>query len=503
MMLSQPDHYEVVHMKPKAIVVGAGAAGLAATHSLHQRGVDVTLFEASDHAGGRMYGEEFNGFYIDSGACIFHETQDTVNRWSKDLGVSFDRSPRGHVGTINSKGKSHQLNMERKFAPVNLRTLLASGLFSPKELYQAGKFARFLRRRRDDLNAKDYTRLLDLDTGENLVEFVARHGGKEFATGALLEFFCNVGTLSKPERMGALQGTMLLWDFVFGYPKQTTRNPERCVAEFGIALAEACRQQTRLSTPVEEIVIEDGTVRGVRTPDGFHPADAVVCATTTSAALRLIPDLPDNISDPLRKVTYSSCCHVAFGVEGNPLPKPTYVFTSIPRTDSFVAAYFDSTVASPLSAPPGKGIVHAYAVEEYTDEFASMSEEDIKRKFIEEIRRYAPLMPEEPLFTRVHLWKEAVFLAPGGVMRELYELRRRRFPGVAGLTLAGDYMNMMGVNGALESGAAAAEDILVNVARMIPTGGWSAGPAWNPEAQSKQTEAQVREKSGYQPMTAR
>ena len=453
-------------MKPRVIVVGAGAAGLAATRSLHQRGIDVTLFEASDHAGGRMYGEEFDGFYIDSGACIFHETQDTVNRFSKELGVSFASSPRGHVGTINSRGKSHQLNMERKFAPVNFRTLLASGLFSPKELYQAGKFARFLRRRRDDLNSKDYTRLLDLDTGENLVQFVARHAGREFATGALLEFFFNVGTLSKPDRMGALQGTLLLWDFVFGYPRQTTRNPERCVAAFGIALAEACRRHTLLSTPVKEIVTEDGSVRGVRTRHGFHQADAVVCATTASAALRLIPALPGNISEPLRKVAYSSCCHVAFGVEGNPLPKPTYVFTCIPRTDSFIAAYFDSAVASPLSAPRGKGIVHAYSVEEYADEFASMDENDIKRRFIEEIRRYAPDMPTEPLFTRVHLWKEAVFLAPGGVMRELHELRQQRFPGVSGLTLAGDYMNIMGVNGALNSGLAAADQAAASLMPM-------------------------------------
>ena len=451
-------------MEPRVIVVGGGAAGLAATRALHRRGIDVTLFEASDRAGGRMHGEVVDGFYVDSGACIFHETQDTVNQLSRDLGVSLDRSPRGHVGSIISEGSPHQLNMERKFAPVNFKTMLASKIFSPKELYQAIKFARFLKRRRNDLNQKDYTRLLDFDNGENFVEFVTRHAGKEFANGALLEFFFNVGTLSKPERMGALQGAMLLWDFVFGYPKLATRNPEQCVAAFAIALAEACEEQTQLSTPVERIVIEDGSVRGVTTRSSFHPADAVVCATTASAALRLMPDLPDNMSEPLRKVAYSSCCHVAFGVEGNPLPEPTYVFTFIPRTDSFIAAYFDSTVASPLSAPPGMGIVHAYAVEEFTDELIALSDEDIKRKFIEEIRKYAPDMPEEPLFTRVHRWKEAVYLAPGGVMTELFELRRRGFPGVSGLALAGDYMNMMGVNGALNSGLAAADQIAATIA---------------------------------------
>lgn len=447
-------------MKRRVVVVGGGAAGLAAAYTLRNQGIDVTLFEASHRAGGRMAGEVVDGFYVDSGACIFHETQDTVNQLSGELGVLFDQAPRGHVGTIYSGGKARRLNMERKMATANLRTLLSFDLFSSKELLQAVKFSKALKRRRSDLNRKDHTLLLDLDTGENIVEFAQRQAGKEFAGGAFLEFFFNIATLSKAERMGALQGIMLLWDFALGFPNQTTRNPEKGVAAFAIALSDACRDDTRLQTPVERIVIEEGVTRGVETRDGFSEADAVICATTASAALRIMPNLPDTIRKPLRKVTYSSCCHVAFGVNGHPLPKPTYVFTVIPRTDSFLAAFFDATVASPLAAPPGKGIIHAYATEEHTDELIALSDEEIKRKFITEIRRYAPDMPMEPLFTRVHRWKEAVFLAPGGVMTELHELRRQGFPGVARLALAGDYMNVMGVDGALRSGVTAAEQVL-------------------------------------------
>ncbi len=443
----------------KVTVVGGGSAGLASAYTLRRRGFDVTLFEASDRAGGRMAGEVVDGFYVDSGACIFHETQDAVKRFSKELGVSFDNSPRDHIGTLYVRGKARRMNMERKLALVNLQALLSFDLFSFKELVQAGRFARVLGRRRADLNQKDHTRLLDLDTGENIAEFVRRNVGDEFADGAFLEFFFNVGTLAKPERMGALQGIMILWDFVFGYPDRATRNPDRCVADFSIALADACKSDTRLATPVERIVIEDGVTKGVETKDEFFESDAVICATTASAALRIAPNLPEGIRKALEKVTYSSCCHAAFGVTGHPLPEPTYVFTIIPRTDSFMSAFFDATVASPLSAPPGKGLIHAYAAEEHTEELFALPDAEIKRRFIDEIRRYAPEMPEEPHFTRVHRWKEAVFLAPGGVMTELHNLRMQGFPGVAGLALAGDYMNIMGVNGALQSGIAAAEQI--------------------------------------------
>ena len=465
---SSTDKGEGGNAKPRVIVVGGGAAGLAAAYTLRRQGINVALFEASNHAGGRMAGETVDGFYIDTGACIFHESQDTVNRFCQELGVSFDQSPRRHVGTIYSKGKrAHHLSLERKLAMVNLRTLLSFDLFSLKELIQAVKFSRTLKRRRADLNKKDHTCLLDLDTGENVAEFVQRHAGEAFARGALLEFFFNVGTLSKPERTGALQGIMILWDFAFGNPNQTTRNPERGVAAFAMALADACKDDTRLATPVEQIVIKDGVTRGVETREGFFDADAVICATTASAALRIMPNLPDSIKEPLRKVTYSSCIHAAFGVDGHPLPKPTYTFTVIPRTDSFLAAFFDATIASPLVAPPGKGIIHAYAAEEHTDELMALSDAEIKRKFIDEIRRYAPNMPQEPLFTRVHQWKEAVFLAPGRVMTDLYELRRQGFPGVAGLALAGDYMNIMGVNGALQSGVTAAEQVAKDLAPLV------------------------------------
>ena len=54
----------------KVIVVGAGAAGLAATHTLRKRGAHVTLLGASDCAGGRMTGEIVNGFHIDTGAQL-------------------------------------------------------------------------------------------------------------------------------------------------------------------------------------------------------------------------------------------------------------------------------------------------------------------------------------------------------------------------------------------------------------------------------------------------
>ena len=69
-------------------------------------------------------------------------------------------------------------------------------------------------------------------------------------------------------------------------------------------------------------------------------------------------------------------------------------------------------------------------------------------------------MTGEPLFIVVHRWREALSLAPGGVMTALDCLRRRKFEGASGLFLAGDYFGVPSVNSALRSGLNAASAIV-------------------------------------------
>lgn len=49
-------------------VVGAGIAGLAASRALRQNGCDVTVFESSDHVGGRCATTSIDGYTFDTGA---------------------------------------------------------------------------------------------------------------------------------------------------------------------------------------------------------------------------------------------------------------------------------------------------------------------------------------------------------------------------------------------------------------------------------------------------
>ena len=443
----------------RVIVIGAGAAGLSAAYELKKRGVPVLLLEASNRVGGRMAGEVVGDFHVETGAQLFSTAYTEALGLAEELDVRFDRSPLSTISTIynSRKQKTGILNPSRIFNSDNLRTFLSFGVFSPRALAQFFRFARLMRKRKDDFRA-GYLHLLDLDVEETFAEWCRKNIGEAF-----LEEFCGFAvasiTLSTPERISALNGMMMLW-LAFLERRHTLHMPERGMGCFSRRLAQACEDVTRLATPVERVLIEDGAAKGVVTQrDGSLEADAVICATPASAAVRVLPQLPDATREFLKSVRYSRCCHVVFGVDRHPLPKGHYFFMLQRKGESILDCFLDSTVGSPFAAPEGKGIIHAYPSEEASRELIGLDDDEIKRRIVKEIRNYVPAMPKEPLFTRVYRWEEAVVLPDGGMMRRLESLRAAGFPGVRGLFLAGDYLEMLAnVNSALKTGIRAADE---------------------------------------------
>lgn len=56
---------------PKAIIIGAGIAGIATAIRLAVHGFTVDVFEKNDHPGGKLYEIKKNGFCFDSGPSVF------------------------------------------------------------------------------------------------------------------------------------------------------------------------------------------------------------------------------------------------------------------------------------------------------------------------------------------------------------------------------------------------------------------------------------------------
>ncbi|OFW57579.1 MAG: hypothetical protein A2W01_02145 [Candidatus Solincola sediminis] len=221
-----------------------------------------------------------------------------------------------------------------------------------------------------------------------------------------------------------------------------------------------CSDSIRLSTPVERVVIEDGKVRGVETGQGFMEADAVICSTTATSALQLMPDLPAGLKSPLEKARYSACCHVMFGLKQRLLPDDWFA-VALPRlSGSSMAGFTDDSTKAPSYVPPGAGLIHCFTFGKHAFELNRMPDEKIIALLKDEVRKYMPAMPREPLFSEVYRWDEAVCLSPPGMLNAISRMKRDNYRDVKGLLLAGEYMYMPSVEGAFRSGIDAAQAAL-------------------------------------------
>lgn len=448
------------------LVVGAGMAGLGAAYTLRKHELDVVVFEASLHPGGRIFGEEVDGFHIDIGSNIFLETYGTVRQLADELGVSLTRTPFPINGGVYHNGKFHgfyggnRLRNQWKTA----QTVLSFQLLSPKGIWQALKCLRMLNAHRHDLSFDDASRLLALDTGESAAEFFESHFGTELLE-RLIGPNLSCYAFGHPEQIGVAYAMAILWHFSVNDAAWPIRPGGKGRGAFMDALVRVCDEDIRLSTPVRRIVLDDGVARGVITDAGFIEADAVICATTATTALAIAPDLPSGVSDVLRRVTYSKCCRVFFGVDSSPFPPDWYAVTFPRRTGALMIGMSNSAVLAPESVPEGKALIDALVIDKQAEELLALNDAQTGERILAEIRKFVPAMSEEPLFTRVYRWDEAVCLAPGGMMTALSHMRRQSLHHVKGLFLAGEYMGVPSTNGALRSGIDAAVDCAAFVSR--------------------------------------
>ncbi len=445
---------------PTVLIVGAGLAGLTAAWELRRRGVNARVLEAAARPGGRATMRTINGFQVDLGANLFLETYGTARQVADQLGIPMARTPLPVHSGIYRNGRFHGLYGGSGFASLlkTAATMLSFRLLSPGGVWQLLKLSRILEARKDELDFDDPSRMLDLDTDESAAQFLeAKIGANslQWVFGPGLSGY----TFAHPEQIGAAFAMATLWHNGLNgvaWP---------CLPTGGVgglvdALTDGCGPGLSLNTPVRRVVLEGQAATGVVTDAGILEADAVICATTASAALDMVPDLPPDLRDTLGRVTYSRCCRVFFGVDSSPLPDDWYA-VGIPRqAGSLITGISNAAVLAPEVAPGEKALIDALVIDRQADELFSMRDDQVGERVLSEIRRFFPQMSCNPIFVHVHRWPEAMCLAPGGCMSAMHRIRQQGFGGVGGFFLAGDYMGVPSVNAALRSGLDAAAAVI-------------------------------------------
>ena len=440
--------------KKKVIVIGGGAAGMSAAWTLQKQGIETVLLEANSCVGGRLGGDRVDGFLIDEGADFFCHSYDVTFQVCKELELPLIRSEM-NLGWFRG-GKWSRTTPLKSFGDVfrNLPSFWKLGLLSPGFI----KLAMDAKRNPEYHNFSSTCRISEIDEGEKFGDYLARRGVSEtlqVTLGGFLEMTMGHIERSASAYMLAYVAEMLLnSDHIYA--------PEKGAGELTHALAKVCGDCIHVSTPVRNVTIEDGQVTCVVVDSGPIAADAVICAVTATKVAGIIPDLPEVIHQELSKVNYSQGCRVVIGLDQRPLP-PGWHGALYPEDET--PLLLDRSINLPGCVPPGKCTLDMLVGRERAAQLFPLDDQEIEREMLQAAMRNPPPgsalpNPGEGLFSRVYRWDEAVCMGPPGMFKAMANLPAKLSQEVSNLFLAGDYMEIPSINGALVSGINSANEVI-------------------------------------------
>ncbi len=250
----------------KAIVIGAGFAGLSAASELREAGHDVIVFEARDRVGGRVWSRELeNGAVVEMGAEFILPDNTVIRELADRLGLGlWDKGMR--YGRREARGSP---------AP------------------EPAAFEAFLRQVHDvlakrpelgRLPASRFLDCLDVDRASREVALarveISSADSADFVPAAELTGLAYVGDQPTPSIAGGNQ-------------------------RLAFALAERLGSAVRLDTPVQRVAWSADAVT-VSAAGAEATADACVVAVpaTTINRVRFEPALPPRVGAALRRIRY-------------------------------------------------------------------------------------------------------------------------------------------------------------------------------------------------------
>ena len=232
----------------KVAVVGGGWAGLTTAVELAAEGIDVTVFEAARHLGGRARSVEINGLNLDNGQHIligaYRETLRLIDKLGGNAEQLLQRLPL----ELNHPAAGFRLKLPRTPAPLNLALglLCAQGLGIGEKLSAAG----FMR----SLQSTGY----QLDNDCSVAALLDHHRQSERLRRFMWEPLCLAALNTPPENASARIFANVLRDSLGGRQADTDLLLPICdldeiLPDAARKFIEKCGGRIRLSARVDTI----------------------------------------------------------------------------------------------------------------------------------------------------------------------------------------------------------------------------------------------------------
>lgn len=274
----------------KAIVVGSGIAGIASAIRLAVKGYSVTIFEKNNYPGGKLTEIELGEYRFDAGPSLL-----TMPQFVEELFELAGKDPKTYFSYTQSKTACHYFFEDGTFLPFpsNTKALLKEvqttlgvdprplerHLIKSEYIYNKTHKS-FLEQSLHKLGSylsKDILETVLAIPNLGLFTSMNALNEKKLNHPKLVQIFNRYATYngSNPYQAPAILHVIPHLEHGFG-----TFFPNKGMHDIPLSLLELAKDlgvELVLNAPVEEIVVEEKLVKGIRTSAGFHAADFVFC----------------------------------------------------------------------------------------------------------------------------------------------------------------------------------------------------------------------------------
>jgi oxygen-dependent protoporphyrinogen oxidase len=482
------------------IIIGGGVAGLGAAYKLKRAAdeghpVRFTLIEKNERLGGCLATEYIDDpetgerFIVDGGSDAFITSKPGVHRVAKLLGI-FDEE----VRTCDENKKTLILKSGRlvelpdgimMFAPTKLVPLATTSLYSwPAKLRMA---LDLVIPRKQKWAPGETAQQHD----ETLESFVVRRMGRE-SLDRLAEPLVGGVHASDPAKMSLaatfpnlLEMEQEHGSLVRGFlaqrklvEEQKRKHPPKPGAKrftffssfaqgmqfFIEALADTLgREHIRAGVGVESVLRDaDGSWRVALDGGEVLEADAVIIATPSWAASRMLADADPRVRELLDSIPFSSSATVPMAFREEDCPFDTKFFgILVPLVENRpLMAVTMSSAKWPDRAPEGRVLLRGFVGGPRNQEIMGKSDDELVEIVRAQLVDILGLKPDaKPLFSRVFRWTMGMPQYTMGHLDRMDELDSL-VDRVGGLALAGGSYRGVGVPNCLEGGESAASKVL-------------------------------------------